>query len=616
VSLAVSRPCLEIFFFHIACLIENSGSADVFTRGNRLDSFTRVCKEWCTIGREATTRLIIKCNNFVDIKPDDVDRVTQSFPRAETLCLLDEEDKFFRFSQLADIAISGRVSHLQIRSKYPERSGPVQIPPAIGTWESLQSLSLSGYWRMIELPEEIAKCSRLRSLDLDCGSICLDQQSVFQTLPSLQCLRVRKCVSTQLAEEIGNWEGVKELCLDDCDNLRYLPRSVALWSELSVLELKGLSALTVLPDEVGFWLKLRKISLKHCKDLVALPDSVGGWNDVEDVDFSCTGLRRIPRCAGEWKNLTTLDCSRSWYLSELPQEVIQWGSLRVARFDGCRALSRLPEGVSGWMSLEEIVLANCCLEALPKEVINWRGLRSADLSECQKLRSLPKSIGAWKKLENFSIRKSENVAGDFPKATENWRQLKVVDLTGCKDLSNVGVGMKGWKSIEYVHLDGYEGLITMSTRVCAWTALKTLHLEALEELPAASGAWVNLEDLSISSLKSKSLPRRAVSMWTSLRRLVLGSSMLLALPNTVNAWQNLTEIQLKCPLLELLPGAVGGWTRLQSASFEGCSSLRALPKSVGEWQMVQHLDFSRCIKLRTLPQSVCFWEKVQRMNLV
>jgi hypothetical protein len=136
--------------FHIAFLIETSGSDDVFTRGNRLDSFTRVCKEWCTIGREATTRLIIKCNNLVNIKPDDVDRVTQSFPRAETLCFLTEEEKTFRFSQLADIAISGRVSHLQIRSKYPQCPGPVQIPPAIRRWESLQSFSLSGYWGLLD----------------------------------------------------------------------------------------------------------------------------------------------------------------------------------------------------------------------------------------------------------------------------------------------------------------------------------------------------------------------------------------------------------------------------------------------------------------------------------
>ena len=138
---------------------------------------------------------------------------------------------------------------------------------------------------LTSLPESISQLESLKKLDL---SICWR--------------------STSLPEFIGQLKNLEELNLSWCHTLTSLPESVGQLENLVELNLFKCRRLITLPESIGQLEKLEKLNASGCTGVTSLPESIGQLK-LEKLDLSHSGLKSLPECIEQLKNLVKLDLS-------------------------------------------------------------------------------------------------------------------------------------------------------------------------------------------------------------------------------------------------------------------------------------------------------------------
>ncbi|GAQ85897.1 hypothetical protein KFL_002600050 [Klebsormidium nitens] len=274
------------------------------------------------------------------------------------------------------------------------------LPEAIGGWENLTTLTLSG--ELETLPDRVAGWTRLQMVDLS------------------GCNTLR-----YLPEEVENWTSLERITLHGSDNPRLLNSGVRGWTSLKALSF-GENSLTwhdcnpipihlfdgkspdllpriELPFEVGAWARLETLVLGRVMSLPEaveewralrtlyiheyeseqLPEGIGSWSKLTSLQMASSHLQRFPSSVGAWEALKTLDLRGCAQLTGFPVEAKGWRSLRVLKLAGCIEFLALPEGVGSWENLEELDLGECM------ESITSHHVFELSLEACAMVASLP-----------------------------------------------------------------------------------------------------------------------------------------------------------------------------------------------------------------------------------
>ncbi|CAL2279992.1 unnamed protein product [Prunus armeniaca] len=235
----------------------------------------------------------------------------------------------------------------------------------------------------------------------------------FSHIPNLERLILKDCGSlVDVHESIGDLERLIYWNMEDCKNIRKLPKNMCMLKALETLIISGCSNLNELPMEMR---KIESLKVFHADGvpihrLLTTNEEVNLWPrktpeicwasylpcNIVDLSLSDCNLSDgdFPRDFGQLSSLRRLDLSHN-QISGLPECVRGVTRLDQLSFYSCwrlRSLVRLPRVVgrlilSGCSSLENLSFQSACLPESIRVGSNWRLL---EIEYCYKLELLEK----------------------------------------------------------------------------------------------------------------------------------------------------------------------------------------------------------------------------------
>ena len=172
-----------------------------------------------------------------------------------------------------------------------------RLPAGLGTFVNLEVLSFACLEQLETLPEEIGNLSKLEELIIDNGNGCSMNVALPGSISKLQNLRVLKLYGALDARETGQAAGRPRI--------KSLPPQIAALRNLEVLDL-GRNGLTTVPPQIAGLANLKTLGL----------------------DFNA--LRAVPEFVGNFKNLRELALDANEHLTNLPQSMANFKTLRVS----------------------------------------------------------------------------------------------------------------------------------------------------------------------------------------------------------------------------------------------------------------------------------------------
>ncbi|KAL6130695.1 hypothetical protein ACLB2K_069074 [Fragaria x ananassa] len=200
----------------------------------------------------------------------------------------------------------------------------VSLPSSIHM-KSLETLDLSGCWKLEEFPEISEVMERLDKLDLD--------ETAVKELPS----------------SINNLTGLGGLSMRNCTSLVSLPDEICDLASLKHLYLTGCSKLSKLPDNFQNWKSLGSPDSLEGSGIKQLPLGIS-----RTKKFSCIGWKELTAPFSSWPTcmrnpsssiLVYLDLSDRNVL-ELSDAIAHLSSLRKLDLSGNNNLKSLPEAMN------------------------------------------------------------------------------------------------------------------------------------------------------------------------------------------------------------------------------------------------------------------------------
>ncbi|XP_059627160.1 disease resistance protein RPV1-like [Cornus florida] len=316
------------------------------------------------------------------------------------------------------------------------------IPSNIGRLSSLRFLNFYGT-EIQSLPTSIWRLSCLQTLNLgDCKRFrflpelpsslnSLNVTNTFPNLPNLVNLQQLQCSDYQklveIPRDIGKLSKLETLVLRSI-NIRSLPGEIAALRQLKLLDVYLCENLQSI---LGFPSSLVELSLSGCNSLEILPDLSNVKNLLELSLEGCEKLTEV-QGLGKLELLTSLDISECDKLASL-DVLEQLTSLTSLEMRCCKYLEKTPDlsklkrlkrldaydcpklieiqGLDKLESLEDLTMSDCISIARLPNLSNLKKLARLELDNCKKLRKI--------------------------KGLEALESLKVLDVSGCISLKSI-----------------------------------------------------------------------------------------------------------------------------------------------------------------------------------
>lgn len=193
----------------------------------------------------------------------------------------------------------------------------------------------------------------------------------FEYLSSIHILNLSYNEFDILPEEISLVNSLKELILENCQNLITLPKSIFKLRKLEKIYLGGCLNFSKLPisncsKEILENLQHLDLSYTYLKTIL-FNGNYG--NKLKYLNLSNTDISFIPNCIGDFKNLMTLDLNGCRKISTLPEIIGNLKNLEFLHLRECTRFQRLPRNIIFCSNLEEINLiqTKCYFDYLPDE---------------------------------------------------------------------------------------------------------------------------------------------------------------------------------------------------------------------------------------------------------
>ncbi|TYG96270.1 hypothetical protein ES288_A11G336100v1 [Gossypium darwinii] len=419
------------------------------------------------------------------------------------------------------------------------------LPSSIHKLKSLEYFDLQGCSRLEIFPEIMDTMERLRVLDLS-GTALKGLPSSIDNLVGLEDLRLNYCEDLVcLPKSFYKLESLENFNLGNCSILETFPEILDTMEEMYKLDLSG-TALKELPSSITNLIGLKDLRLNNCQNLICLPNSFYKLKSLElfslegcsrleifpeimetmerlyELDLSGTALKELPSSIANLIGLKYLGLNNCENLVCLPDSFYKLKSLEIFNVKGCSRLEIFPEIMDTMERLYELDLIGTALKELPSSIGNLISLKDFRLNNCENLIYLPNSFYKLQSLEKFNLKGCSRLE-IFPEIMDSLYELDL-SRTVLKELPSSIDNLIGLKDLR---LNNCENL------VCSNSNLIVKNL-----FTADGGRPVNQKDLNGLS---------------SLHKLDLSESNLENLPTTIKQFPLHELILRNCKRLKSLP---------------------------------------------------------------
>jgi Leucine-rich repeat (LRR) protein len=206
--------------------------------------------------------------------------------------------------------------------------------------------------------------------------------------------------------------------------------------------------------------------------------------------------------------------------------------------------------------------------------------------------SLPDSIGDLQNLEELTIYNSSlagHLADKIPAGIgklSNLKKLQIYDFRYGLEYLPESIG--NLTGLEFLHIADCPKLVELPFTIGQLQNLKYLHLtecklplSSFEKLPSSIGLLTSLRELMVNSTVMSSLPSSLGDL-KNLEFLILrGNSKLQSLPQSIGKLHNLRDLIIRKSKVNQLPESIGNLTQLENLELED-NQLNSLPESIGQ----------------------------------
>nr|POF20998.1 putative disease resistance protein rga4 [Quercus suber] len=359
-------------------------------------------------------------------------------------------------SELASLPM--QIFCASLRSLKIEKCGELsQIPDALHTVISLETLEVKGCPKLMSFPSIQGVASLLRHLAISCGDEVLP--TGLQSCTSLQDLRISDCPNLILIPNLRELQSLTQLEIWRCPNLKSIADLEELRS-LNKLAICKCQKLTGLPQGLSDCLKGLSIG-GFCEELNVFPS-------LSSIQHLHTSLERLYLYG--WAKINTLPdeiqhftALKHLYIGEfdeieaLPEWLGNLSSLRRLDIRGCKNLLYLPT-TQAMQNLIMLLINDCpklkerCTKGngaeWSKKKKNEKNIMDFSLSELQKtLKTLPFKK---KRPDMTHIPNIQKLSGYFVAVKQDGKELKCINVQ--KISGPVGASLCNLIHLEPLHL--------------------------------------------------------------------------------------------------------------------------------------------------------------------
>ncbi|TYI91678.1 hypothetical protein E1A91_D02G010400v1 [Gossypium mustelinum] len=428
--------------------------------------------------------------------------------------------------------------------------------------------------------------------------------------PCLEELLVSNCPLLESVPLTGQCLSLKKLCIEDCSRLSSIGDGLATSTVLEELTIVTCGDLFSIPNLNGFS-ALRSVHVSDCGRLAIVPIA-GICSSLKEFCISkCNGLSKIGEGLSTSICLEELKLSGCVNLSSIP-DLVGFSSLRILHISDCHELKIIPLHISScpklsrigdWLStstsLEELKLGGCAnLSSIP-DLVGFSSLRILDISKCHKLETIPIKgrCSSLRKLHISSCPKLSEI-GDWLSTSTSLEELK---LGGCANLSSIP-DLEGISSLRILDISNFHKLETIPIRGRR-SSLEKLHISSCPKL-SEIGDWLStstsLEELKLGGCANlSSIPD--LEGISSLRILDISNFHELETIPIRGSRSSLEKLHISsCPKLSEIGDWLSTSTSLEELKLDGCANLSSILDLVG-FSSLRILDISDCHELKTIP---------------
>nr|KJB45659.1 hypothetical protein B456_007G318700 [Gossypium raimondii] len=308
----------------------------------------------------------------------------------------------------------------------------VRLPDSFYKLKSLERFYFKGCSRLEIFPEILDTMKMLYELDLS-GTALKELPSSIGNLIGLKDLNMNNCKNVVfLPDSFYKLKSLRRFYLKGCSRLEIFPEILDTMKRLYELDLSG-TALKELPSSIGNLIGLKDLNMNNCKNVVFLPDSfyklkslrrfyLKGCSRLEifpeildtmkslyELDLSGTALKELPSSIGNLIGLKDLNMNNCKNLVCLPDSFCKLKSLTTFRLHGCLRLEIFPEIIDTMERLYELDLSGTALKELPSSIDNLVGLKYLSLNDCENFVCFLDSFFKLKSLLCLSLCGSSNL---------------------------------------------------------------------------------------------------------------------------------------------------------------------------------------------------------------
>ncbi|CDP17948.1 unnamed protein product [Coffea canephora] len=311
---------------------------------------------------------------------------------------------------------------------------PQQLP-------SLVKLHLTEYCPRLELVPGTTFPSNLQGLVLRGCGLDLLPEPMINNITSLEYLCIGGCLV--LSSFPGEGRQVpttfKQLTIDQCPNLEFLPEGITHSSNISLelLEIFDCPSITSFPAG-HLPATLKVLTIWNCCNLESLEDIATDSMSLESLRIgNCTNLIFLPKCLNKLGCLDYLEIDGCPGIVSFPQGGLPSRSLKKLHILDCENLMFLPELMLSLTSLKELKLSNCpSIASLPDGGFPIN-LVSLEVKDCENITPLSK----WGLHRLASLEKLKIHGGFLDVSLSPWLQhlssLEELKIMECHELFNL-----------------------------------------------------------------------------------------------------------------------------------------------------------------------------------
>ncbi|XP_027158832.1 putative disease resistance protein At3g14460 [Coffea eugenioides] len=268
-----------------------------------------------------------------------------------------------------------------------------KLPHALHSLTALQELIITDCPRL-ELVPGTTFPSNLQGLVLRGCGLDLLPEPMINNITSLEFLCIGGCLV--LSSFPGEGRQVpttfKQLTIDQCPNLEFLPEGITQSSNISLelLEIFDCPSITSFPAG-HLPTTLKVLTIWNCCNLESLEDIATDSMSLESLRIgNCTNLIFLPKCLNKLGCLDYLEIDGCPGIVSFPQGGLPSRSLKKLHILDCENLMFLPELMLSLTSLKELKLSNCpSIASLPDGGFPIN-LVSLEVKDCENITPLSK----------------------------------------------------------------------------------------------------------------------------------------------------------------------------------------------------------------------------------